>query len=295
MSTERIKVEQKVCWDKASEGAQANYRYTPEQTLNHIDLPYSCINCVDLHCKEHQEDMEIYTMSVLEAIEQAGKLCLPSTGGSSSSGKKDILPGWNEYAKSYAEESKFWHSLWLSQGRPTWGSVFENMRLSRRQYKYAVRRLKRCNDRIQNKKLISGLINNRRNIFEEVRKFRGNNTVISSRIDEEVGAGNIAELFAAKYKGRYNNVLNGSKLDYIRQEVTENVDKEHECILGKVNENLISQAIKKLKANKRDALFDTISDCYINGPSNLKTHIKNLVRIWISPKLYSGLHTDSTY
>ena len=155
------------------------------------------------------------------------------------------------------------------------------MRLSRRQYKYAVRRLKRCNDRIQNKKLISGLINNRRNIFEEVRKFRGNNTVISSRIDEEVGAGNIAELFAAKYKGRYNNVLNGYKLDYIRQEVTENVDKEHECILGKVNENLISQAIKKLQANKRDALFDTISDCYINGPSNLKTHIKNLVRIFI--------------
>ena len=48
-----------------------------------------------------------------------------------------------------------------------------------------------------------------------------------------------------------------------------------------MNENLISQAIKKLQANKRDALFDTISDCYINGPSNLKTHIKNLVRIFI--------------
>ena len=97
------------------------------------------------------------------------------------------------------------------------GSIYENMRVSRRQFKYAVRRLKRCNDQIQNEKFISGIIKSGRNIFDEVRKFRGSNLTVSSRIDEEVGASNIAEHFATRYKALYKNVENGQKLDEIHQ------------------------------------------------------------------------------
>ena len=49
----------------------------------------------------------------------------------------------------------------------------------------------------------------------------------------------------------------------------------------RVDERLINQALKRLKPRKRDALFDTISDCYLNGPINLTTHLKNLVRLFI--------------
>ena len=47
------------------------------------------------------------------------------------------------------------------------------MKFSKRQYKYAVRRLKRCNDTIQNNKFLAGVANGGCDIFEEIIKFRG--------------------------------------------------------------------------------------------------------------------------
>ena len=183
--------------------------------------------------------------------------------------------------KPYSEENKFWHSIWLSQGKPRFGDIYNNMRLSRLQYKYAVRRLKRCNDRIQTEKFISGIFENGRNIFDEIRKFRGIRKATSTSIDGEVGAKNIAEHFALKYRGLYNNVKNGHTLDEMRSKLEMGAMMNHEAIIAKVNAGLIDQAIKKLKPNKRDALFDTVSDCYVKGPTNLREHISNLVRMFL--------------
>ena len=66
-------------------------------------------------------------MTILQAIEIAGRECLPITGGSKVV-KKSIIPGWNEYAKPLAEESRFWHSVWVSQGKPSWGETFETVK-----------------------------------------------------------------------------------------------------------------------------------------------------------------------
>ena len=61
-----------------------------------------------------------------------------------------------EHVKPYADESKFRSSVRVSEGKPTVGEIFENMKKSKGQYKYAVRRIKRCNDRIQNEKFLTG-------------------------------------------------------------------------------------------------------------------------------------------
>ena len=52
--------------------------------------------------------------------------------------------------------------------------------------------------------------------------------------------------------------------------------------MDRINEKLIKTALKKLKANKKDEVFDTVSDCYINGPTQLTSHIKNLVQMYIT-------------
>ena len=77
--------------------------------------------------------MEEYTMKVLEAVESASKKCFPSTGGGGGgkkAAKKDIVPGWSEFVKPYADESKFWCSFWKSEGKPTLWQTYENMMLS---------------------------------------------------------------------------------------------------------------------------------------------------------------------
>ena len=72
-------------------------------------------------------------------------------------------------------------------------------------------------------------------------------------------------------------MINGDKLEEIKQKVNNDLNSNWEGVLARVNDRLINQALKKLKPRKRDAIFDTISDCYLNGPMNLNTHITNLM------------------
>ena len=125
-------------------------------------------------------------MKLLESVEEAGKECLPSVGGAKPTIKNPI-PGWTEHVKSYQEESRFWYSIWLSLGNPAYGQVYNNMRHNKNQYKYAVRRLKRAQNKIQNDKFISSILEGGVHIFQEIRKFRGIRSTVSSLIDNEVG------------------------------------------------------------------------------------------------------------
>ena len=65
------------------------------------------------------------TISVLEAMEAAGAECLPYTSTYTNKKKRSkVLPGWTEYIQPYADESKFWYSLWTSAGKPCQGELF---------------------------------------------------------------------------------------------------------------------------------------------------------------------------
>ena len=84
---------------------------------------------------------------------------------------------------------------------------------SKCQYKYAVRRLKRANQSIQNDKFVEGLLGGGLNIFQEIRKFRGKTRNCSSRIDNEVGAKNIANHFANIYSELYSRHEHGPEFE----------------------------------------------------------------------------------
>ena len=142
-----------ISWNKASNEAKVNYKEVLRSYLGAIHVPES-LSCLDIHCKGHKSEIDKYTMNVLESIENASVYCLPSTKPNPKR-RKDIVPGWTELVKPYADENKFWQSVWLSEGKPSWGYSYECMLNSKRQYKYAIRRLKRCNDRIQNDKYLA--------------------------------------------------------------------------------------------------------------------------------------------
>ena len=105
-------------------------------------------------------------MAIMESVEAAAKECLPVVG--SGKQKSFVTPGWNEYVKPFSEENKFWYSVWVSAGKPQQGSLFSVMKSSKLQYKYAVRRLKRANDNIQNDKFLKSVIDGGTNIFAEI-------------------------------------------------------------------------------------------------------------------------------
>ena len=63
--------------------------------------------------------------------------------------------------------------------------------------------------------------------------------------------------------------------------INSGINETSKVQLKKVDENLIRNALKKMKSNKRDAIFDTVSDCYINGPPELISHITRLVKMFL--------------
>ena len=128
--------------------------------------------------------------------------------------------------KPYQTESLFWHGLWSAANTPTAGPLFEAMRQSKNQYKYAVRRLKNAGDKVQNDLFVNSLLNKKSNIFKEIKKFRGNGESTSSRIDEEVGSSNIANHFASIYRDIYNKVELGEKFDKLSNDIKSEVIQE---------------------------------------------------------------------
>ena len=242
----------RVSWDRANTDAQDKYRASLAKQLNEIILPDSA-NCRDLHCTKHSDFLEEYTMSVMQAVESASKTCLPLSGQSRRQG--GAVAGWNDHVRPYAEESKFWESIWISLGRPNQGETFAMMKDSKRQYKYAVRRLKRVNDKIINEKFLSSIISGGADIFKEIRKLRGTSSTFSSRIDQEVGQENIAKHFATIYSELYNRVEVGEELEKVSDTINTNINQDSTAQLDRVNEDTIREALKLMKSKKQDPYF----------------------------------------
>ena len=94
LTVETATPQQRSCWTKANEDAKANFKTTLASKLGEIQKP-ACVHCLDLKCQSmnHTESIEEYTMNVMEAMENAGSECLPTSGGVSGQGKKPNIAG----------------------------------------------------------------------------------------------------------------------------------------------------------------------------------------------------------
>ena len=281
-SKEKAKSKRRVNWGKSSEVAKSNYSATLTTKLAKVEIP-ECTYCRNVHCMDHMEQMEDYTMAVLEAVQEASQECLACSGGVSSrqSGHTQAVPGWSEYVRPYADESKFWCATWRSAGKPRVGALYDSMLLSKRQYKYAVRRLKRANNKIQNDKFVQSLLNKNINIFKEIKKVRGNCSSFSSRIDDQVGPSNISNKFANIYEELYNLHELGEAFEQLGQEIAEGLSNDNLIEADKITTEMVQKALKKMKSGKNDAIFDLQSDCIINGPEALIFHLTNILRSFV--------------
>ena len=220
-------------------------------------------------------------MDILEAIEVSARDCLVVKGGGVTTNRKRVTPGWTEFVKPFQTESLFWHGLWSSGNKPAAGPLFEAMKQSKNQYKYAIRRLKNAGEKVQNDRFVKSLLDKKVSIFKEIKKYRGASKSMSSRVDDEVGSSNIANHFADIYREIYNKVdLDDDFKDLVGQ-VKQEAAQEDISLVHQVDEDLIRKALKLMKSNKNDALFNIQSDCIISGPPALIRHLTSLVKSFV--------------
>ena len=161
-----------------------------------------------MKCQCHRDDIDDYVASVLDSVEEMAREHLPKTGGGEErNDNRRRIPGWTEFVTPFQNESKFWFAVWQSANKPKQGDLFNIMKTTKNQYKYAVRRLKKSQDKISNDRLVSSVIDGGANIFKEVKKLRGNIRTCSSRIDGVIGSSNIANHFATTYSELYLSLI----------------------------------------------------------------------------------------
>ena len=155
------------------------------------------------------------------------------------------------------------------------------MRRSKVQYHHAVRRLKRSQESIVKNKFVNAVKDGGVNIFKEIKHHRGVIKKCSSTIDGEVGAANIASHFANQYSNLYSKVNLGDDFDSLHDDIKNSVNSDNLNDIDRVSEAVVKEALGKLKAGKSDALFDFSSDCLINGPPQLITHLTQMLKVFL--------------
>ena len=129
-------------------------------------------------------------------------------------------------------------------GCPEVGELYEINRQAKMQYKYAVRRLKRAAHNIKKDKLLTGLL-------QEIKKFRGKTSTVSSSVDGHTEAGDISNHFANIYSVLYQKHDLGEEFARVQESIVLQVDPSLLGELDRVNEKIVFEALTKLKSGIR--------------------------------------------
>ena len=117
-------------WYKATELQTAQYSEILLLKLAAVPVP-DCLDCQDVKCASarHSEDRDGYVLDLLGAMIESSHATIPMVGGGQGRVKPDSgsVPGWREEVAPQRKASLFWHSVWLSAGRPNKGQLFEIM------------------------------------------------------------------------------------------------------------------------------------------------------------------------
>ena len=215
--------------------------------LSHLPFDADAIGCGDVACKNRRH------IDAIDALCQALIECVLSADHVFPRKRRlrRVLCGWNEHCKDYRDECIFWFNSWKLSGQRD-GYLFDMMKTSRREFYYAVRRLKRRQRELRNRKFCEALAENRtRDFFSEVKKMNpkpGPPPVIDGMHDKE----DIANHMSTKYKQLYNSVP--SDADQLRR-ISQTIESE----MNKVPKDAffislgdVEGALKKLKPMKGD-------------------------------------------
>ena len=279
----------KPAWYKASQEDKNLYTVLLDQKLSDIQPP-TCLHCTDVNCKleEHTRDRDRYVLDVMCAIMESSHQSIPlSSSGSSSKKKTDQLPGWEENVAPAKSDALFWHSVWMSAGRPATGELHRLMAWTRNKYHYAVRKAKRLADTIKARNLIEAAEEGNAALMEEMKKTlnkKVNGQSVPECLDGKVTHNDILERFKECYEELYNSAGSEDamitiklKLEQLIKESTDSSANEAEKVTGQV----VKEACSRMLPGKQDVTGVYSSDVFLHAPDSLFDHLAAVFRSYL--------------
>ena len=129
---------------------------------------------------------------------------------------------------------------------------------------------------IKKNAILDACINDKGDIFKEVREMRKTAPTVSSMIDGVTI--NIETHFANVYEKLYNSIDDKEKLMTVLQHLNTKIYSGSFIEVEKITPTLIKEAINKLKNDKTDPLYHFNSDCMKNSPPILCELLAKLFR-----------------
>ena len=277
-------------WSKADYEDKEAYANILDQKLSELCLP-STLDCDKVDCcnEQHSIDRDSYVLDVLFKVIETSFECIPVTNKLSDSQKTKVekLNGWKENVLPLKNDSLFWHSIWLSLGKPSSGGVFNVMKHTRNKYHYAVRKAKRETDRLKSQALAEAAASNNLALFKEMKKCLYNKKCAQDVPDELEGEtvfDGILEKFRECYEELYNSSDTSDEMLQIKIELNQKikscrVSSKLEAL--KISPSVIKDAVKLMKPNKSDVSGFFTSDVFINAPDSLYIHLAAIFRSFV--------------
>ena len=266
------------------------YSYKLHEKLSQLTLP-SSFGCLDVKCQNnvHSLERDSHVLDVLCKIVETSFECIPISECVSKNKKRVAkLYGWKENVLPYKNDSLFWHSIWLSMGRPKSGGVFDVMKHTRNKFHYAVRLAKRQTDRLKSQALGEAAAKNNFALFKEMKKclFSKNNCQqeVPDSLEGEVSFDGILEKFRECYADLYNSADTSEEMLKIKFEIDQKINicyRKSIAEAQKVTPRIIKNAAKRMKPNKTDVSGYYSSDVFLNAPDILFVHLSAIFQSFI--------------
>lgn len=231
----------KVEWAKLTECDLQYYHYLTEMSLGNILVPYDALMCDNINCAspEHCDDLCNMYNQVVAGLNDASKPFCKTWFK-----QHNVRPGWNKHVRKYHQQAREAFTNWVAAGKPRAGPVYELKKQADKQFKYAVRYIKRSEHNLKAGSMARKLLQHDvQDFWKEVQVMNITKVPLPSSIEGVTGPDNIVELWRKHYSDLFNCVK--SDCFSIGNVSNDNVVITTEEVAG---------AIKKLSMSKSSGL-----------------------------------------
>ena len=175
----------------------------------------------------------------------------------------NCIPGWNSFIKPLREDMNFWHSVWLSAGKPINTALHQVYRHVRHKYHYGIRKIKSLKQQIKNDNYVQAACKGHLNdILKDIKQQRKGKESLATTVDGKTNPRDISEHFGSIYEKIYNHHDTNEDVDVIYTEINEDLGDDELMWIDRITPQLIADLISKLKQDKNDEAYTFKSNAF---------------------------------
>ena len=267
-------------WDRTTEIDITLFQNELNQLLGAIEIPNDLLECRDLRCTQHDASIQYLYDAIVDACMTSSANNIPT-----STARPDrVLPGWNEGVEEHKRRAIFWHNLWKSNGSPREGTVADIRRRTRAQYHYAIKTVRKNQERHKAQNFAESLLNkNNNNFWQDIKNMSNSRAKHPTSMDGHVGKEAIGNHLAEKYERLYNSVsYDKHEMTLIKKEIDSLISSRCNCNTASCRSLHgttvvdIKNAVSLLHRSKSDGLIGLSTNHLKYGTNRLYTLISVL-------------------